>query len=181
MKMQKIVTVIGAALATMALVLSLAGPGRLEAVDTDAAAVLDIQRVIEQPTLDLEGLKVTLNTDKPKYAPGDEPVVRLEITNPTDTAVKTKLWLGMTSTSPASRMSRIMVLPEYVWSENCDLELEPGAKQTIELKTKHKIAEKQIISVTMSSHDQKAALAKLLTTQQPQQPAQIQIDAAVNK
>ena len=117
---------------------------------------------INQPTLKIAGLEIQLTMDKLDYAPGDKPVITLEATNPTDQRVETNVWLGMTSSSLASRLSQAPMMPSYEWSENIPLALESGETQKRQIATETEFVAGNTVSVTMSDTDQKAAFAKLL-------------------
>lgn len=160
MKVGSITTVLGVAAVTMTITLALTGAARLEAVDPDAKA--DMMPVISQPTLEIDGIQIKLTMDKSQYAAGDEPILLLAATNPTDRRVETNVWLGMTASSPQSLLSRVPTMPKYLWTENCPIALEPGMTEHYQLNTGQKLVAGNTISVTMSDTDQRAAMAKLL-------------------
>ncbi len=162
MKIQDIMAILGVAAATMAFTLVFAGPEQVDAVDQEANAATRITPIISQPTLTIAGLEIKLAMDKPDYAAGDKPVVTIETTNPTDKRVETNLWVGMTSSSLLSRMSRAPTMPNYLWSESIPLTLEPGETKQFQFTTEKELVAGNTVSVTMSNTDQKAAFAKML-------------------
>ena len=50
-----------------------------------------------------------------------------DILNPTDEQIESNVWIGMTSSGLASRVSRAPMIPSYFWSENVPLPLSGGA------------------------------------------------------
>ncbi len=165
MKIHNIMAVLGVAATTMAFTLALAVSGQVDAVDQQQDAATRITPLIGQPTLKIAGLEIKLALDKPDYAPGDKPIITLETTNPTDERIETSAWIGMTSTGLASRMSRALTMPNYLWSENIPLALEPGETKKLTFTTEKELVAGNTVSVTMGDTDQKAAIAKLLKRQ----------------
>jgi len=162
MKIQDVLAMLVVAAATAAFTLGMAAPQRVDAVDQPGATAAGITPRIGQPTLELAGLKISLALDKPNYAPGDKPVITLEAGNPTDRRVETKVWIGITSSSFASMMSRAPTMPSYLWSDSVPLALEPGETKELEIATGAEMVAGTTVSVTMSNADQRAVLAKLL-------------------
>lgn len=162
MKIQDMMAILGVAAATTALTVALAAPGHVDAVDEQNNGAAGITPLISQPTLNLAGLEIRLTVDKPSYAPGDKPIITLEASNPTDRRVETNVWIGMTSSSLSSRLSRAPTLPNYLWSEDIPLALEPGETKRSQLATDTELTAGSTVSVTMSDMDQKAAFARLL-------------------
>ena len=74
-------------------------------------AVAGIKPTIQSPKLELDGLVMQMKFDKAEYAPGDKPVITLEVANPTEQAVETELWLGMTASGVQDMLSRIRCCP----------------------------------------------------------------------
>ncbi len=162
MKIQTIVSILGVAAATMALTLGLAAPRQVDAIDQEDKAATRITPLISQPVLEVGGLEVKMSLDQPNYAPGDRPVVCLDVTNPTDQRVDTSVWIGMTSSSLASRFSRAPTLPNYLWSKSIPLALAPGETKQLQMATETEIVAGNMVSVTMSNTAQRAAIATLL-------------------
>jgi hypothetical protein len=161
MNVRDMMAVLGVAAATTALAVALTAPDQVDAVD-EQEEVASITPLISQPTLKLGGLEIRLTMDKPNYRPGDKPVITIEASNPTDQRVETSVWMGMTSSSLSSRFSRAPMLPNYLWSKDIPLALEPGETRRSQFATDTELSAGTTVSVTMSDRDQKAAFAKLL-------------------
>lgn len=161
MKLQDMLAVLAAAAATMAFTLVTFGPERVGATDQPEAVTPTIVR----PKLTVEGCVFTLKTDQPAYAPDETPTLLITAVNPTDRAVETAVWVNISASSPASRISRVMVLPKPLWSsEKCVVSLKPGETKTVTLATDAKLPAGQMISITLSDKDQ-AVIADLLSVQ----------------
>jgi hypothetical protein len=162
MKLQDIMAILGVAAVTMAFTLGFAAPDQVGAVDQEENGVTRITPIISQPTLNIAGLDITLTMDKPDYAPGDKPVITLEVTNPTDQRVESNVWIGMTSSSLSSRLSRAPTMPNYLWSKNMPLAFDTGETQQFQFATEKEIVAGYTVSITVSDTDQKEAFANLL-------------------
>lgn len=164
MKIQDTMAVLGVAAVTMAFTLGLAAARHVGAVDQAENSGNTITPLLGQPTLKIAGVEITLAMDKPDYLPGDKPVVTLVTSNPTDRRVETNVWIGMTSSSLLSRLSRAPTMPSYFWSKNVPLALQPGETKQFQFATEKELVAENSVAVTMSNTDQQAALAKLLKT-----------------
>ena len=162
MKTHNIMAVLGVAATTMAFTLVFAAPEQVDAVDQKQNVATKITPLIRQPTLKIAGLEIKLAMDKPNYGPGDKPVITIETTNPTDKRVETNVWIGLTSSSPASLLSRGPTMPNYFWYEQIPLALEPGETKKLTFATEKELVAGHTVSLTMSDTDQKAAFAKML-------------------
>ena len=167
MKVKDILAVLGVAAATTAFTVVLLGPQRVGAT----GKVEGIKPTIAQPKLTTGKCVFSLKTDKPSYQADEMPVFQIQATNPTEKPVETAVWVSMSSSSPASMLSRVMVLPKPLWTEKCLVKLKPGETKTISLASKTKLPAGQHVSITMSDKDLQV-LARALSVQKPNLPAQ---------
>jgi hypothetical protein len=103
-----------------------------------------------------------LTTEESDYAPGDKPVFLLETTNSTEHRVATSLWIGMTSSSLMSQLSRAPTMPTDDWSKEVRLTLGPGETKQLQVAADTELVAGNTVSITMSGTDQKPTLARLL-------------------
>jgi hypothetical protein len=162
MKIRDIMAILGVAVATMAIVVAFAAPERVDAVDQQDHDDSRITPLIGQPKLTLAGIDIRLTMDQSDYAPGEKPVILLEATNRTQRRVETSVWIGMTSSSPTSMLSRAPTMPTFIWSDQVRLALEPGETRQLRLETDTELAAGNTVSITLSDSDQKAVFARLL-------------------
>lgn len=162
MKIPDIMAILCVAAVTMAIVVAFAAPGQVDAVDQQDQIDSRITPLISQPKLTLAGLDIRLTMDKSDYAPGEEPVILLEATNGTEQRVESSVWVGMTSSSPMSALSRAPMMPNFIWSDEVPLALEPGETRQLRIETDTQLAVGNTISITLSDSDQKAVFARLL-------------------
>lgn len=162
MKIRDIMAVLCVAAVTMAIVVAFASPGQVDAIDQQDPIDSRVTPLIGQPKLTLAGLDIRLTMNKPDYAPGEKPVILLEATNRTEQRVETSAWMGMTSSSPMSALSRAPTMPTFIWSDEVPLALEPGETKQHRIDTDTELAARNTISITLSDSDQKAMFARLL-------------------
>jgi len=160
MKVKDILAVLGVAAATTAFTVGLLGPGRVAATGT----VEGIKPLIAQPKLTVGGCVFSLETDKPAYKAGEVPTLQVKATNPTDKPIEPTIWISMSASSPASPLSRMVVLPKPLWTEKCLVSLKPGQTKTVSLDTKTKLPAGESVSLTMSDKDL-TVLAQALSVQ----------------
>jgi hypothetical protein len=127
MKPQNLMTVLAAAALTVAVTLGLAALWESGAVQ----AVPAVKPIITQPQFTSQGCTFVLKTDQPSYEAGQSPVIEVTATNPTDKPVEASVWVSVTSTSPLSRRSRMLVLPTALWSHKYDFSLKPGESKPV--------------------------------------------------
>ena len=149
MKVKDILAVLGVAAATVVFTVVLLGPQRVGATGKAEG----IKPTIAQPKLTAQKCVFTLKTDKPSYEAGEMPVLQVKAANPTGEPVEAAVWISMSSSSPASMISRVMVLPKPLWTEKCLVKLKPGETKTVTLATEAKLPPGQSVSITMSDKD----------------------------
>lgn len=157
MKVRDIMVILGIAAATVAFTVTLVRPGHVGA----DGKTTQITATILQPRLKIAGCTFTLKSDKTLYAAGDTPLLLIEATNPTDDVVETSVWVNVSAASPASRFSRALRLPQYLWSRECPLVLKAGDTKTITLDTRTALPAGKSISITMNDKDQTAVIRRL--------------------
>ena len=167
MRVKDILAILAVAAATTAFTVVLLGPGRVGATDKPQG----ITPTIAQPKLKVDGCVFSLKTDKASYKADEMPVFEIEATNTTDAPVEKTVWISLSSSSPSSPLSRVMVLPKPLWIEKCLVSLKPGETKTVRLATKTKLPAGQSVSITMSDKDLTVlarAFSLLNTSQQAQ-------------
>jgi len=174
MKRQDVLAVLAVAGVTMAFTLTLLGPTGVGAGD----ALQAIKPEIAQPQLTSQGCVFVLKTDKPTYEVGETPAIEITASNPTDKPAEPTVWINITASSPASRMSRMMVVPSPLWSHECRVNLQPGESKTMTIASAAKLPAGQDISITISDKKEAVLLRSLgvrntlqVDSQQVQAPA----------
>ena len=132
MKLRNVVTAVIAAGATLAITLAVLWPATLDAEDR-AAVQLNAQ--IAAPVLKVSGCELRLRTVAETYQAGEKIELVLEAVNTTDKPVTLDAKASMAAAAPASRMSRMMILPKSIWEDACPLTLAPGETKTVNLPT----------------------------------------------
>ena len=149
MRVKDVLAILAVAAATTVFTVVLLGPGRVGATGKPQG----IKPTIAQPKLKVDGCLFALKTDKASYKADEMPVFEIEATNTTDAPVEKTVWISMSSSSPASMRSRVMVLPKPLSIEKCLVSLKPGETKTVRLPTKAKLPAGQSVSITMSDKD----------------------------
>ena len=158
MKRNDITAILVVAAATMAFSLVTMGPDRVGAVDEAA----DVTPVVVQPKLEADGCVFTVKTEKASYAAGEKPVLLVTATNPTDQPVDARVWLMVQSQSPSSPMSRVISIPEMLWSEECPIPLAAGETKTIRIETEAALPAGKTVSIAISNQEVTLNVARLI-------------------
>lgn len=166
MTIRDLMAVLGVAAVTMAFTLVVGRPVRLGANDAASELIPEIA----QPRLEIDGCVLVLTSDKKEYAPEEKPVLSIKATNPTRQAVKTSLSVNISATSPASRFSRRMVLPEILWTKQHPLTLSPGETRVVTLATETPLPKGKSISITMGDKKQAAMISSVQILRRSQGP-----------
>ncbi|HVS34127.1 MAG TPA: hypothetical protein VMS17_01015 [Gemmataceae bacterium] len=126
MKLRNVLTVLGTATITAVLTLALLAPwaGKAEAGPT-------VHPTIAQAQLASHNCTFSLTTDKPDYEAGQTPQIEVKAVNPTDQPATVSVWVTVTTTSPASRMSRMLPMPTVVWSHEFAFTLKPDETKSL--------------------------------------------------
>ncbi len=145
MRLSDILAIVGVAVATMAMTLGLLVP-RYVTADGETEA---IKPTIAVPELTVDDCVFVVSTDKPEYAPGEKPVLTVKATNTGCEPLSASVSLSITATSPASRLSRRLVLPKPLWTGDCPVTLQPGESRTIKLETNAALPAEQMATISM--------------------------------
>ncbi len=121
MKLRNVLTVFGTATATAVLTLLLFAPW-----SGSAQAGPAVKPVIAQPQLSAKGCTFTLKTDKASYEAGETPKIEVQAGKPTDKPVDVSVWVAASATAPVSPASRMLPIPQVVWSHEYAFHLAPG-------------------------------------------------------
>ncbi len=165
MRLQGTFVVLVTAAVTTVFTVSLLAPSGVNAVDTLAR----IKPLIVQPRFLSQGCEFVLKTDKVDYEAGDTPAITVTASNPTDRAVATTVWLNISASAPASPMSRMLPVPQTLWSHPCVLSLEPGVSTTLSIASEAKLPAGKNISISITDK-QRAILATSLSTPKAKGP-----------
>ena len=147
MKPRNILTVLGTAVLTVAVTLSVA------ALWSPGVAQADIKAVITRPELKSQECKFVVSTDKASYEANESPKIAVTATNPTNETRKVKVWVNVMSSGPADPRSRMVVIPRSLWSHDYTFELKAGETQTIELECTAKLPANQQVSIVIGDRN----------------------------
>jgi hypothetical protein len=145
MRLSDILAIVGVAVATMATTLGLLVPRHVTAESQKKA----IKPTIAVPKLTVDGCVFTVSADKLEYAPGEKLVLTVKAVNTSSEPVTTSVSLSVTATSPASMLSRRLVLPTPLWTGECPVNLQPNESRTVKLDTDAALPAGQMTSITM--------------------------------
>lgn len=161
MRVSDVMAILGIAAVTTAVTVGSLLPRGVSA-DGDAPG---IKPTIVQPTLTVDGCQFTLSMDKQEYAAGESPVLTVVATNPTGEAVATSATISISATSPQSRMSRRLVLPTPLWTQQCPVNLHPGESRAFTFETEAALPAGQLVSISFVGKQRAAIIAELIKVQ----------------
>lgn len=138
------------ALTTAATTLLIICPVLLDAEEETGS----ITPIIANPTLNVDGSQITLFADKESYELGDKPQLTLTAINPTDKRIAPKLRVEIAATSPMSRMSRVVAMPESLWIKESQIVLQPGETREIVLSPEISLPEGKTLTISMATDDE---------------------------
>ncbi len=162
MKRQGVLVVFGTAAVTTVFTVMVLAPRGVGAIDV----VQKTKAVIAQPQFTSQGCVFVLKTDKAEYEADDKPAVELKASNPTDKSVETKVWINISASAPISPLSRMLPIPQVLWSHPCVVSLKPGEIRTLSIMSEAKLPAGQTILFTMTDK-QRAVLASSLAVKDP--------------
>ncbi len=168
MKRQNVLVMLGTAAVTAALTVMLLAPRGVGAGD----AVPKIKAVIAQPHFTSQGCVFSLKTDKAEYGAGDRPVVEIKTSNPSDRSAVAAVWINISATAPMSPLSRMLPIPQMLWSQRCVVSLAPGETRTLSVTSEAKLPAGQNISFTISDKE-RTVLAGNLGVKDPKRASQV--------
>jgi hypothetical protein len=152
MILRNFMTVIGTAVVTAALTLTLAAPQG----DNVALAGPAVKPVIARPQLTSHGCTFMLKTDKASYEAEESPVIEVTASNPTDKPVNATVWVNITSTAPTSRLSRMLAVPRSLWSQDFAFSLKAGETKSMSATCQAKLPAGQDVRIILN--DKKEAV-----------------------
>ena len=151
MRLQGAYVVLATAAVTAVFTVSLLAPNGVGAVDAAAT----IKPLIPQPRLESQGCGFVLKTDKPDYEAGDRPSIEVTASNPADgKAVATKVWVNISARAPESLQSRMLPIPETLWSHPYVFDLKPGASKALTIRSDIKLPAGKVISISITGNEQ---------------------------
>ena len=130
MNAKTLATFVATVMATIAITLAIFLPAEVWAGKPAKAAL-----AVKEPVLTVNGCEIRLRPTAKKFKAGDTPTLVLEAINTTDEPIKFEAIVSMTSTSPASRRSRMLVMPAQLWKYTCPISLAAGEVKQIQLPT----------------------------------------------
>lgn len=142
MKPQNAMTIASVALTTAVLTILLTGSGPMEAGSETLAAK------IATPTLTVQGVELTLTADR-EFQAGDEPTLQLKAVNTAGQPVTLHVEVVMTTSAPADRMSRMVVMPSVLCRLPQALELGAHETKSITIATQTKLPAGQLVSIAL--------------------------------
>ena len=117
---------------TAGLTLTLFGPATVTA---NTPPQQQLQQLIGPASAEVGGLEITIEPSRTEYEAGDQPTVTLTAHNPGDLAVGRTVQVRMTTAAPSHPFARMMPMPVERWKMPCELYVEAGQTQRIELDT----------------------------------------------
>lgn len=151
MKTRDVTVIVAVAAATMlaALALGRAVPG----------AIANDQSTPAAPTLESEGVVLTLTPAHDTCKVGERPVVTLAAVNPQDQSAEVHATVTMTTAAPPSPAARMMPVPTKVWSTECKAILAPGETRAFELTADVAVQPGKEVSFIVQAGDKRMRVA----------------------
>jgi CheY-like chemotaxis protein len=149
MRRKDILSVVAIAAITATFVFAVAAP-RWSTAEDEAKP---LAATVFPPKMDVNGCEFTATTQADPEATDKPPRVILVATNTSDAQAAAKVTLTMTAQSPQSMMSRRLVLPTPVWTQECAVNLSPGESESFTYTPDAKIAAGSMVSIRMTSGD----------------------------
>lgn len=143
MKIRDMMVIAGVAVATTAAAIAL--------WPTMPTALAESKDEPRPPTLEVQGVVLTIQTDEASCKAGHKPVVRVTARNPSNKPVDVDATVVMTTTAPASRFARMLPMPTKVWSRACKATLAPNETRTFKLQADVAVAKEKMVSFTLQS------------------------------
>ena len=136
------------------------------------ATAVETKPAVSPPTLEVDGVLLTLVTAQATYGAGEMPVVVLKAENTRNEPATLKVNVLMSQMSLANMWSRSAV-PSIrpPWSHVCDVDLSPKETRTFEIKTQVVRAGSQVAFVVEASGKRMTALDLAIVAPKPAEPA----------
>jgi hypothetical protein len=156
-KLAKDAGVVGAvATVTACMVFAVARPRRAVA-EGEAKAT-----PVERPALKVDGVVLTLVTDKQKYEAGEKPKLTLTAVNTNPGPVSVDAVLSMLTTEAGKREWRRMPMPKEGWRHECAIKLAPGETKVVEVTADRALAAGQTATFNITVGKKMLAAARLV-------------------
>jgi len=137
------------ALGTAALALVLSWPAGSVAVDPTGMGAPEIV----WPSLSAGNAQITLRTTEPTLAPGDSPVIVLDVTSTTGSSVELDGVVRMMAQAPPNPDARSIALPTAAWQQPCKLTTDGCDTNSILLPVSVKVPDKSMVFFTLQVGD----------------------------
>ncbi len=149
-----VVAVVAAVTAT--LVWGIFGPDRAGAKDDEAKPKPRAVQALWE-----DGMVMTLQTVKPDYKPGEQPIVRLLAVNSGDEKSSIETHITMMAESPMARVSRIVLPRKPIWTGTCAVEVGPKGIASYDIPTETAIPKGMSISFVLKAKGKQAYFMRL--------------------
>ncbi len=120
------------------------------------------QPEIAWPALKEKGWNVTLRAKKDTYKAGEIPSLEVVAVRTEENAENCRIEIRLLAENPASRFSRMIMMPEELWKYDCTLTADGDTTQAHSISTGVKIPEGKSVSFTMKSGS-RTAMSRSLT------------------
>ncbi len=162
MKTNDVLIITTVALGTAALTISSLWPSSLNAGDEASMAP-----EISKPKLISHGLELTLQM-KPRKTPvaGEQPIFEVKALSLTNITTDVNLRLAMSAAGPADVFSRVIRVPEILWTDQRSLTVPPGGTKVVSFSPAKHLPPNKLISVSL----QEVGTAGELTAPAPVPP-----------
>jgi hypothetical protein len=156
MKTKDILTITTVAVGTAVLTVTTFWTGPMEAgIDAEGPPAK-----IAQPKLACHGVEMTLAPPGGRtFKAGDQPKFELTAVNKTDQAASAKVCVRLTSSAPASPLSRAMVMPQVLWQQEEIVMLKANETKVIPLTARTNLPANALISVQLRNLDSDPIIA----------------------
>ena len=146
MKTKDLAIISSVAFATATLTVAFFLPNSLNAGNDAAPAQ------IIRPKLVSHGVEFTLAAvEHQTFKADDEPAFELKAVNTTAEDADVAVQVSMTSMSPSSARSRMVMIPAPFWQKTCPVTLKPRETKIIALDTKAKLPQNSTINVLLQT------------------------------
>jgi hypothetical protein len=147
MKKENVITMLSCAVATTSLIVTCMRPETL-----DGESDVPVISQPESPKLVVGNVELRLKSaSNSLFEAGQKPALELTAENLGEEAADEKIKVLITTSAPASPLSRLVVLPEVLWTHNEDLQLKAGEKKSFTLKCDKPLPPGRVISVVLQT------------------------------
>lgn len=155
MRKRDLMTIGVCAIGGFAAALMLAAPSRLDATGPQNPLPLEIAK----PSMVINGVEVSLHHTEAKRSirPGDALPMTLVAKNTTDRTVEVPVTVSLRTSSMASAVSRVLILPTESWRQEKVVIVNAGETKTITIEPDVRLAPATSVSVVLSAADQRIA------------------------